>query len=108
VAPAGSGGALRPVSHDDDPFDDVVASKVWDAGIARRLAALARPHWGLFAASFLVLGGLLALDIVGPWMWKHIIDGPVTAAARLHEKDPSADVSGLVRSFWIWVGAYAG
>ncbi len=93
---------------DDDPFDDLVASKVWDAGIARRLAALARPHWGLFAASFLVLAGLLALDIVGPWMWKHILDGPVSEAARLHAADPNSDVSALVRSFWTWVGAYFG
>lgn len=96
------------MSDIDDPFDDVVASKVWDAGIARRLLALARPHWGLFAASFVVLAGLLALDILGPWMWKHILDGPVTGAARLHAADPDADVSALVRSFWTWVGAYVG
>ena len=93
---------------DADPFDDLVTSKVWDAGIARRLLALARPHWGLFAASFVVLGGLLALDVVGPWMWKHILDGPVSAAAHLRATDPGADVSALVSSFWTWVAAYVG
>ena len=97
-----------PGKRDADPFDDLVASKVWDAGIARRLLALARPHWGLFAASFVVLGGLLALDVAGPWMWKHILDGPVTAAARARATDPNADVSALVRSFWTWVAAYVG
>ena len=92
----------------DDPLDDLVTSRVWDAGIARRLLALARPHWGLFATSFLVLAGLLALDVFGPWMWKHILDGPVTEAARARASDPNADVSALVRTFWTWVAAYAG
>jgi ATP-binding cassette subfamily B protein len=98
----------KPPKRDADPFDDLVASKVWDAGIARRLLALARPHWGLFAASFLVLAGLLALDVVGPWMWKHILDGPISEVAHAHAADPNADVSALVRSFWTWVGAYVG
>jgi hypothetical protein len=39
------------------------------------------------------------LDILGPWMWKHILDGARPAAARLHAADPEADVSALVRSF---------
>jgi len=91
----------------DDPLDDLVTSKVWDSGLARRLLRFARPHWGLFAVSFLVLAVLFALDVLGPWMWRHAIDGPVASAAAARAADASADVSSFVHTFWAWVGAYA-
>ncbi|HEV8113070.1 MAG TPA: ABC transporter ATP-binding protein [Planctomycetota bacterium] len=90
----------------DDPLDDTVASKAWDSGLARRLLEFVRPHWGLFATSFVVLGALLALDILGPWVWKHAIDGPVLSAVHAREGDAGADVSAFVRLFWTWVGVY--
>jgi len=40
----------------EDPFDDTVSTKAWDHSLAKRLVRFARPHWGLFAGSFLVLG----------------------------------------------------
>jgi len=92
----------------DDPLDDTVASRAWDAGLARRLLAYVRPHWGLFATSFLVLAALFALDVFGPWIWKHELDGPLSAAGAARSVDPAADVSGHVREFWIWIVVYAG
>ncbi len=92
----------------DDPLDDTVASKVWDGGLARRLLAFARPHWGLFATSFLVLAVLFALDVLGPWIWKHELDGPLKAASTARAADPAADVSAFVSEFRIWVGVYVG
>src|SRR5437763_1842803 len=76
----------------------------------RRLLRFVRPHIGLFATSFVVLGALFALDLVGPWMWKHAIDGPVRAA--IDAKDSAArfgidvDVRPFVREFGWWVAAY--
>ena len=90
----------------EDPLDDAVSTKAWDTGLARRLLVFVRPHWGLFASSFLVLASLLALDVLGPWAWKQAIDGPVAAAVKARSADPGADVSDLVRSFRLWVVGY--
>jgi ATP-binding cassette subfamily B protein len=90
----------------DDPFDDTVATKAWDTSLAKRLLRFARPHWGLFAGSFVVLGLLFALDVLGPWMWRQALDGPVAAASAAREADPGADVSAQLRSLWTWIGAY--
>ncbi|MEY2747511.1 MAG: hypothetical protein RL112_2553 [Planctomycetota bacterium] len=85
--------------------DETVAGKAWDGVVVRRLSGWTRPHWRLFAASFAVLVGLFALDLLGPWMWRHILDGPVAraVAARGAGEDPS----GEVREFWWWIGGYA-
>ncbi len=47
---------------------------------ARRLLAFARPHLGLFVLSFLVLAALFGLDLLGPWLVRRLIDGPLRAA----------------------------
>ena len=86
--------------------DDLVASKAWDNTILLRLARYARPHAGLFLASFGVLAVLFALDMLGPWLWRHALDGPVRAAVEARERDPGVDVAPYVHSFWIWTGAY--
>ncbi|MFN0007331.1 MAG: ABC transporter ATP-binding protein [Planctomycetota bacterium] len=92
----------------DDPFDDTVATKAWDHSLAKRLLRFARPHWGLFAGSFVVLAALFVLDVLGPWMWRHALDGPVAAASAARAADPAADVSRHTRELWIWIGAYLG
>ena len=97
----------RKKKDDLDPEDDdLVSSKAWDNTILLRLARYARPHARLFYASFGVLAVLFALDMLGPWIWRHALDGPVRAAVALREQDPSADVTSHVHSFWLWVGAY--
>jgi ABC-type multidrug transport system fused ATPase/permease subunit len=90
----------------DDPFDDTVATKAWDSSLAKRLLRFARPHWGLFAGSFVVLGALFALDVLGPWMWRRALDGPVAAASAARAADPAADVSAFVHALWLWIGGY--
>ena len=86
--------------------DDFVTSKACDSSILRRLAHYARPHRGQFAWSFAVLALLFVLDMAGPWVWRHLLDGPVKAASDAHAIDPAADVSSFLHSFWLWVGLY--
>jgi ATP-binding cassette subfamily B protein len=92
----------------DPEEDDLVSSKAWDNAILLRLARQARPHARLFLLSFGVLAVLFALDMLGPWIWRHALDGPVRAALAAREQDPGADVGVHVRSFWVWVGGYLG
>ena len=96
-------------SDDLDPADDdLVSSKAWDNTILLRLARYARPHARLFYGSFFVLAVLFALDMLGPLIWRHALDGPVRSAVEARAHDSAADVSGFVRTFWLWVAAYAG
>jgi len=97
--------ASRPADHDED---DLVASKAWDSSILRRLAHYARPHWKHFLASFAVLAALFALDLLGPWIWRHALDGPVAAALQARELDPAADVAPHVGTMRNWVLFYLG
>ncbi len=89
-----------------DPHDDVVAGKSWDNRLMLRLVQFARPHVHLFAWSFVVLAGVFALDVLGPWMWRHVLDGPVQAAMDARAADPAADTSIHLRTFWLWIGGY--
>jgi ATP-binding cassette subfamily B protein len=86
--------------------DDLVASKAWDSSILRRLAQYARPHWKHFAGSFVVLATLFALDLLGPWIWRHALDGPVRAAVTLREADAGADVGAYTATFRNWILVY--
>jgi ATP-binding cassette, subfamily B, multidrug efflux pump len=93
---------------EDELDDDLVASKAWDSSILRRLATYARPHRRLFAWSFVVLAALFALDLLGPWVWRHALDGPVLEAERVRAADPGAPVSAQIAEFWRWVALYLG
>lgn len=61
-------------------YDEVVASKAWDSALFRRLVTYARPHARLFFTSFLVILGLFALELAGPYVLRQAIDGPVADA----------------------------
>lgn len=90
------GGALE-IDH-----SELVATKVWDASLFRRLLTYARPHKGLFLKSFVVLTFLFAGELAGTAIWKQAIDGPVTEAAGAQDKAP------FVEELLWWVGAYVG
>src|SRR4029079_19683387 len=90
----------RPLDEDDDPFDEYVVSKAWDSSLFRRLLRFVKPYAHLFAGSFIGLGVLFVLDLIGPWIWKHAIDGPVTDAIRARDiQGAAADVSPYLHAF---------
>lgn len=80
--------------------DELVASKVWDHSLFRRLLVYVRPHRRLFALSFLVLSLLFVAELAGTWIWRHTLDGPVMEAQAATDKAP------LLRELYTWVGAY--
>jgi ATP-binding cassette subfamily B multidrug efflux pump len=82
---------------------EVVSTRAWDHRLFRRLLVYARPHVGLFAKSFLVLGALFAFELAGPWIWRSAIDGPVTTAWNA---GVAADRGPYVHSMLQWVGLY--
>jgi len=98
--------AAKKKADDLDPHDELVTAKSWDNRLMMRLVRYARPHARLFGWSFAVLAGVFALDVLGPWMWRHVLDGPVQAAMDARALDPNADTSIFMRSFWLWIGGY--
>ncbi|MEM1451534.1 MAG: ABC transporter ATP-binding protein [Planctomycetota bacterium] len=81
---------------------ELVATKAWDTSLFKRLLEFVRPHKRLFAASFTVLMLLFAGELLGTWIWRGAIDGPVAGAADAEDKGPY--VSALLG----WVFAYLG
>ena len=84
-----------------DP-NELVATKAWDSSLFRRLLEFIRPHRRLFLASFGVLLCLFGGELLGTWIWRGAIDGPVAEAAG------AADRSPYVRGLLGWVGLYVG
>ena len=84
-----------------DP-DELVATKAWDTSLFRRLLEFIRPHRRLFLASFSVLMLLFAGELLGTWIWRGAIDGPVAEAAGATDRAPH------VRALLGWVGLYVG
>ena len=59
----------KPGFHEDDPVD-----KSYDRTLLRRLLRYLRPYWAPVLASFLLIVGMAALDLVGPYLTKIAID----------------------------------
>ena len=85
--------------------EEIVATKSWDVSLFRRLLEFAKPHRGLFVKCFLVLLSLFGLELVGAWIWKEAIDGPVRSAAGL---PADANRAPYVQSLLGWLAAYLG
>jgi len=87
---------------------DEVATKAWDSAVLGRLWRFATPHRGKFALSFLILACLFFLELASPWMLKHAIDGPITAAttARAALEGGEFDASPYLRELAWWGLAY--
>jgi ATP-binding cassette subfamily B protein len=94
----------------DDPHDDVVASKVWDTAVVRRLMVFARPHRKRFVLSFGVLVTLFLLQLLSPWLLHGAIDGPVSEAqeARVVMGDVEFDATPYLVTLALWALAYVG
>ncbi len=88
--------------------DDIVATKAWDTAVIRRLARYARPHSRMFFVSFLVLIGVFALQLAGPWIIKSAIDGPVLEAeeARLAAGTDAFDTAPYLREIGLLAALY--
>jgi ABC-type multidrug transport system fused ATPase/permease subunit len=105
--PAPRDGAKKRGSR-SDPLDELVATKGWDTSLVWRLLREVRAHKLLFAKSFGVLAILFALELLGPWLLRGAIDGPVQSALAARAVDASVDVAALSASLWWWALAYVG
>lgn len=63
-----------------------------------RLGDFVRPWWRYFAATFAILLVLFALEILGPWILKNFIDGPL--------RDQLDGIAVSTQTWALWVGAY--
>jgi len=82
--------------------EEVVATKAWDHSLFRRLVRYVGPHRRLFVECFAVLIGLLGLEVLGTWIWRRALDGPVAAS-----QTAAATEGSLAGELLIWIGAYA-
>ncbi len=89
--------------------EDLIATKVWDTAVVRRLLVYARPHKKQFYGSFLVLVIVFALQLLSPWLLRGAIDGPVAAARDASVTMGDAfDSSPYLRTLALWAAAYFG
>jgi len=87
----------------DDWIDpDIVAHKGWDTELLRRLLDFARPHARQFAKSIGVLSGVYVCALLGPWIWKCAIDGPLADAIEARAAGEAPDMVPFLQ----WIGAY--
>ena len=66
---------------------------------SRRLWSFLQPHIGIFVRALLLLVGILALDLLGPWIVRMVIDGPVTELRAADDTSLDAAWSLL----WPWL-----
>jgi ATP-binding cassette, subfamily B, multidrug efflux pump len=96
----------KSVDPDDTP-EEFVAGKAWDSHLAARLLHEARPHWKLFAGTFLVLSGLFGLEIAAPWIIRRVVDGPVQAAIDARAANPAGfDSQPYMHDLLLWAGVF--
>jgi ATP-binding cassette subfamily B protein len=81
---------------------DIVAHKGWDGSLLRRLMGFARPHAAEFAKSIGVLTCVYICALLGPWIWKRAIDGPLATAIEARADGGTPDMLPFLQ----WIGAY--
>jgi ATP-binding cassette subfamily B protein len=81
------------VSDAAPPEDDPATPTSYDFALLVRLLRYLRPHKALVAAAFLLILAMAALDLVGPYLTKVAIDGPMARG----------DVSGLAAVAGLYV-----
>ncbi len=91
-----------------DHIDELVTTKSWDTSLLWRLVRQVSAHRWLFAGSFGVLTVLFALELLGPWLLRGVIDGPVNGAIAAKAAGALVDAEALRRSLWWWALAYLG
>lgn len=81
---------------------DIVAHKGWDGSLLRRLIGFARPHSLEFMKSIGALTGVFACALLGPWIWKEAIDGPLAVAIEARSQGLGSDMLPFLK----WIGIY--
>lgn len=85
--------------------NEVIATRAWDHRLFRRLLAYVKPHWRLFVLSFGILALLFAGELMGPYIWRRALDGPVQGAL---DAPVGADKTPFRDAMLGWVGLYLG
>ncbi|MEO6709788.1 MAG: ABC transporter transmembrane domain-containing protein, partial [Planctomycetota bacterium] len=93
-------------SGEKDHLDELTATKGWDTSLVGRLIVEVRQHKWLFLGSFGVLSVLFGLELLGPWLLRGAIDGPVNEAIAARSAGSEVDVTHLRQSLWWWALAY--
>jgi ABC-type multidrug transport system fused ATPase/permease subunit len=78
------------------PYDDDLPEARFQLAFLRELWPFVRPYQRGFAACLLILLVSFGLELAGPWLMRHAIDGPM--------RDVTADEDGRLASLW-WYGA---
>ncbi|PIE23351.1 MAG: hypothetical protein CSA62_08115 [Planctomycetota bacterium] len=77
-------------------------SRSLDREHSRRLWSFLQPHIGIFVRALLLLFAILALDLLGPWIVRMVIDGPVTELRASGESSLQAAWA----LTWPWLAAF--
>ena len=79
----------------DPAHDDVVLGKALDPQLLRRLLRYARPYRGRMALSFMLILLVTALSLVGPYLGKVAIDGPLAESIESAQERSEVDTDAL-------------
>src|SRR3954452_4042747 len=75
--------------------DDEILGKAYDGRLMRRLLGYVRPYrWRMVLSLVLLLGAALA-ELVGPYLIRQAIDGPISAG----------NVAAVWPIFWLYLGS---
>ncbi|MEZ6038087.1 MAG: ABC transporter ATP-binding protein [Planctomycetota bacterium] len=83
-----------------DPYADDQHEGRFQLRFLRQLWPFVRPYRRGFAACLLILLVSFGLELAGPWLLRHAIDGPM--------RDADADTAARQRSLWIYGLAFLG
>ena len=98
-------------TRDDEGVDpELVATRAWDSRLVARLVTFAWPHRWVFARSAGVLVLLFAVELIGPYVWRLVLDGPVggALAGSLSTEEALSQLYGLVVLYAALAAAQAG
>ncbi|MBI2933351.1 MAG: ABC transporter ATP-binding protein [Planctomycetes bacterium] len=81
-----------------DPHEEEALGKAYDGRLMRRFLRYIRPHWPLAAISLFFIFARIGMDLVGPWILRAAVDGPIARK----------DAAGLLPWVLLFAGSIAG
>ena len=100
--------AKRAAISGDVLHEDVVLGKAFDRRLLRRLLTYARPYRARMLLALVLILFVTVLSVVGPFLGKAVIDGPLAASIASPQLDPDTPVSstdGHALRDLCWIGA---